>query len=187
MSTIIGICGSLRRQSFNGMLLRAIAEAMPDGTRIEVASLREIPLYDGDLEAEQGLPPVVQQLKERIVQSDGLLIVSPEYNNGIPGVVKNALDWLSRPANDIPRVFRGRRVAIAGATPGQGGTMVAQAAWWPVLRSLGVLPWFDGRLMISGAGKVFDAQGQIVDPAMRDRVRGFAEGLATFVRPPAGT
>src|SRR5688572_2367666 len=84
MATIIGLCGSLRRGSFNLMLLRAAADAAPPGTSIETESIREIPLYDGDAEAEQGVPPSVQRLKERIAAADGLLIVTPEYNNSMP-------------------------------------------------------------------------------------------------------
>lgn len=180
MATIVGLCGSVRRASFNRMLLRAVAEAAPPGTSVEIASIREIPLYDGDLEAERGIPTPVQQLKDRIAAADGLLIVTPEYNNSIPGVLKNAIDWLSRPPVDIPRVFHRRPVAVIGATPGGGGTALAQAAWLPVLRTLGMLPWFEGRLMISGAGKVFDNDGHINDGPTRDRVRAFAEGFSAF-------
>jgi NAD(P)H-dependent FMN reductase len=180
MATIIGLCGSLRRRSFNLMLLRAAAEAVPPGTAIETESIREIPLYDGDLEAEQGVPAAVQRLKERIAASDGLLIVTPEYNNSMPGVLKNAIDWLSRPSADIPRVFRGKPVAVIGATPGPSGTALSQAAWLPVLRTLGVRPWFEGRLLISGAGKAFDGDGHVADTATWDRIRAFVEGFAAF-------
>jgi NAD(P)H-dependent FMN reductase len=180
-TTIIGICGSLRRASFNLMLLRAAVETAPPGTSIEIESIREVPLYDGDVEAEQGIPPAVQHLKDRIAGADGLLIVTPEYNNSIPGVLKNALDWVSRPASDIGRVFRGRPVAVIGATPGQGGTALSQAAWLPVLRTLGMRPWFEDRLLISGASKVFDSNGRVVDAATQDRIRTFGEGFAAFV------
>ena len=181
MATIIGLCGSLRRASFNRLLLDAAVNAAPPGTSIEVASIREIPLYDGDLEAADGIPPAVQDLKDRIAAADGLLISTPEYNNSIPGVVKNAMDWLSRPGSDIPRVFRGRPVALMGATPGQGGTLLSQAAWLPVLRTLGMRPWFEGRLQVSGAGKVFDADGRVADPAMQERIGTFIAGFAAFV------
>jgi chromate reductase, NAD(P)H dehydrogenase (quinone) len=163
------------------MLLRAAVAAVPAGSTIEIESIRDIPLYDGDVEAEQGIPQAVQQLKARIVAADGLLIVTPEYNNSMPGVLKNAIDWLSRPPADIPRVFRGRPVAIMGATPGQGGTLLSQAAWLPVLRTLGMRPWFEGRVNVSGAGKVFDAEGRVADEAIRDRIRTFVEGFTGFV------
>ena len=173
------------------MLLHAAIDLAPAGTVIETVSIREIPLYDGDLEAEQGLPATVDALKSMIAAADGLLIATPEYNNSIPGVLKNAIDWLSRPAADIPRVFRGRPVALMGATPGPGGTALSQAAWLPVLRTLGARPYFEGRVMISGAAKVFDPDGRIVDEATRDRLRRFVEGFASFAgegrRPPAST
>jgi NAD(P)H-dependent FMN reductase len=180
MTTIVGVCGSVRRASFNLMLLRAAAELAPAGTTIEIASIREVPLYDGDLEAEHGVPASVQQLKDRIAASDGLLLVTPEYNNSMPGVLKNAIDWLSRPPADIPRVFRGRPVGIMGATPGIGGTALSQAAWLPVVRTLGMLPWFEARVLIAGAGKVFDAEGHVVDAPARDRIRTFIEGFSAF-------
>src|SRR5918994_194680 len=125
MTTIIGLCGSLRRGSFNRMLLRAAAEAAPPGTSIVQESIREIPLYDGDLEEEQGIPDAVQRLKDRIAEADGLLLVTPEYNHSIPGVFKNAIDWLSRPATDIKPVFGGRPVALLGASPGGFGTILS--------------------------------------------------------------
>jgi NAD(P)H-dependent FMN reductase len=99
------------------MLLRAAAEAMPQGVTVEIASINAIPLYNADEEAEHGIPPPVQQLKDRIAAADGLLIATPEYNNSMPGVVKNAIDWLSRPNSDIPRVFRGLPVGVIGLRP----------------------------------------------------------------------
>ena len=163
------------------MLLRAAAEAMPAGT-FEIASIRDIPLYDADLEAEQGIPPVVQQLKDRIAGAAGLLIATPEYNNSMPGVLKNAIDWLSRPAADIPRVFRGLPLGFIGATPGMGGTLLSQAAWLPVWRILGVVPFFEGRVIVSGAAKVFDDAGHFTDAPTAARVREYVEAFAAFVQ-----
>ena len=181
MVTIVGIAGSLRRASYNLMLLRAAADVMPEGVSLDVASIRDIPLYDADVEADHGLPEPVQQLKERIAAADGLLIATPEYNNAMPGVLKNALDWLSRPPADIPRVFRSLPTGVIGATPGLGGTILSQASWLPVLRVLGVLPWFEGRVIVSGAGKVFDDSGRIVDAGSAERLRIYVEGFAAFV------
>jgi NAD(P)H-dependent FMN reductase len=92
------------------------------------------------------------------------------------------LDWLSRPPADIPRVFRGRPVALMGATPGLGSTGLAQAAWLPVLRTLGTLPYFETRLMVASAGKVFDAEGRVVDTGVQDRIKTFVEGFALFAQ-----
>ena len=182
MTTIVGIAGSLRRGSYNAMLLRAAAGLMPAGVSLEIASINDIPLYNADVEAEQGIPAPVQQLKDRIAGADGLLIATPEYNNAMPGVLKNALDWLSRPPADIPRVFRSLPTGVIGATPGMGGTILSQASWLPVLRVLGVLPWFEGRVIISGAGKVFDDSGRIVDAGTADRLRVYTEGFTAFVQ-----
>ncbi len=96
--------------------------------------------------------------------------------------MKNAIDWLSRPASDIPRVFGGKPVALMGATPGRGGTILAQAAWLPVLRALGMRPWFGRTLTAASAGKLFDAQGKLVDEQLRGLLSGFMAGYAEFLR-----
>ena len=178
--TVVGISGSLRNGSLNTLLLRAAQELAPADLKVEIVSIRDVPLYDGDVELEHGIPAPVQALKDRVAGASGLLLATPEYNNSIPGVLKNAIDWMSRPPADIARVFRDRPVALMGATPGQGGTILAHAAWLPVLRTLGTRPWFEGRVLISGAGKVFDADGRIGDDATRRRVQSFVEGFAAF-------
>jgi NAD(P)H-dependent FMN reductase len=180
MTTIVGISGSLRRGSFNSSLLRAAIELAPAGVSIEAASIRDIPLYDGDLETESGVPDPVKALKDRIAAADGVLIATPEYNNSIPGVLKNAVDWLTRPPSDIPRVWRERPVAILGASPGRGGTILAQNAWLPVLRTLGTQPWFGSRLIVSGADRVFDDAGALVDDKVREQLERFVTGFAGF-------
>src|SRR5262245_16330840 len=126
---IVGIAGSLRKASFNSSLLRAAVEECPAGVELEIESIRGIPLYDGDVEAGQGLPPRVVELKEKVAAADALLLVTPEYNNSIPGPFKNAIDWMSRPASDIDRVFGGRPVGMIGASPGRQGTLLSQTAW----------------------------------------------------------
>lgn len=181
MKTIIGIAGSVRAASFNAALLRAAVEAAPDDCTVEIASIKEIPLYNGDLEASNGIPEAVARLKDRIAGADGLLLVTPEYNNSVPGVLKNAIDWLSRPAADIPRVFRDKPVAIMGATPGAGATRLAQAAWLPVFRTLGAKVWFGGILYVAGAGKVFDGSGNLVDEAIRERLQRYMAGFAASI------
>lgn len=178
---ILGISGSLRGGSYNTALLRAASGLVDAGVEFEAASLHGIPLYDGDAEARDGLPSAVQALKAKVVACHGLLLATPEYNNGIPGVFKNAIDWLSRPASDIPRVFGGRPVAVIGASPGGFGTILAQNAWWPVLRTLRTRPWFGGRLMVPRAGSVFDAEGTLVDDKVRAQLREFLAGFAQFV------
>ena len=180
--TILGMAGSLRHSSFNAALLRAAAAAAPAGCTMDIASIRGIPLYDGDVEAATGVPAVVETLKDRVAAADGLLLVTPEYNNAIPGVFKNAIDWLSRPPQDIPRVFGGRPVALMGATPGGMGTVHAQTAWLPVLRALGMQPWFGTLLYVSGAHQVFDTSGTLLDEQIRERLRIYMTGFVAFVQ-----
>jgi chromate reductase, NAD(P)H dehydrogenase (quinone) len=182
MTKLIGISGSLRQGSFNTALLRAAASLMPLEATLEIRTLHGIPLYDGDLEASQGIPASVTALKDAVVAADGVLLVTPEYNNGIPGVFKNAIDWLSRPAADIPRVFGGRMFALIGASPGTFGTTLSQAAWLPVLRTLGTSAWFGGRLMVSRAGDVFDSALAIKDVVVKERLRAFLAGFVDAVR-----
>ena len=178
---IVGISGSLRRSSFNTSLLRAVAEVAPAGVSIDVRTIHGIPLYDADIENGPGVPEAVTILKDDIASSDGLLLVTPEYNNSIPGVFKNAIDWLSRPDSDIARVFRGRPVALIGASPGRFGTTLSQSAWLPVIRTLGMRPWFDERLLVFEARKVFDDSGKLTDPHTRERMVKFVEGYCAFV------
>src|SRR5437588_10028349 len=146
MITIVGFAGSLRQGSYNAELLRGVGAMMPAESELQEASIREFPLYDGDDEAAHGVPPAVTALKDAIAAAGGLLLVTPEYNNSIPGVAKNAIDWLSRPPSDIARVFGGKPVAIAGASPGGFGTVLSQNAWLPVFRTLGAELW-PGRLL----------------------------------------
>ncbi len=181
MPTIVGIPGSLRARSYNKMLLRAVSEVAPAGATIEPESIEHIPLYNGDDDQASGPPPVVRALKERIAAADGLLLVSPEFNHSIPGVFKNAVDWLSRPASDISRVFGGCPVGVIGVTTGQGGTTLMQAAWLPVLRALRLVPYFGGYLGLAHAARVFDEQGTLQDPVVRAQVEKYVAGFAEFV------
>jgi chromate reductase, NAD(P)H dehydrogenase (quinone) len=178
--TIVGLSGSLRRASYNTALLREAAKVMPADATLSVSTIHGIPLYDGDVEAADGIPPAVATLKDQIAAADGLLLVTPEYNNSLPGPFKNAIDWLSRPGSDIKRVFGAKPVALIGASPGNFGTILSQSAWLPVLRTLGTRPWFGGRLMVSRAGSVFDAAGALTDEAVRTQLRQFLDGFCAF-------
>ncbi len=180
MTTLLGIPGSLRRGSLNRALLDNARALAPAGVTVELAGLDGIPLYDGDLEDRDGIPPAVAELKERFAAADGVLLASPEYNGSMPGVLKNAIDWLSRPPQDTARVFGDRPVAVLGATPGRLGTILAQDAWLSVLRTLRMRPWFAGRLMVSGAHELFDADGVLSDDRTRDQLAAFVAGFARF-------
>ncbi|HLQ38055.1 MAG TPA: NADPH-dependent FMN reductase [Planctomycetota bacterium] len=181
MTRILGIAGSLRQGSCNAALLRAAAQVAPPGTQIDIGSIAGIPLYDGDLESEHGIPDAVGRLKEQIAAAGALVLVTPEYNNSMPGVLKNAIDWLSRPAKDIQRVFGDKPVAILGATPGPGGTRLSQSAWLPVLRTLGTRLWTGKQLYVAGAAQVFDAEGKLIDDKIRKLLTDFIAGFAKFV------
>jgi chromate reductase, NAD(P)H dehydrogenase (quinone) len=181
MVKMLGISGSLRRGSFNTALLRAAAQLMPASATLEIQTLHGIPLYDGDVEIGAGIPPSVSQLKDAIAAADGVILATPEYNNGIPGVFKNAIDWLSRPPPDIKRVFGAKPIALMGASPGGFGTVLSQSAWLPVLRTLGTHAWFGSRLMVSRAQTVFEA-GALKDAAIEAQLKQFLLGFVDFVQ-----
>ena len=181
MIRIIGISGSLRRGSYNAALLRAAMELAPPDSKIEAASIHDIPLYDGDLETK-GIPAAVAQLKELVAGADALLLVTPEYNHSIPGVLKNAIDWMTRPSADITRVFGNKPVGLIGATPGGLGTAFSQTAWLPVLHTLGTRMYTGRSLYVSNATKVFDGEGKLVDAAMQQRLNTYLEGFLKFIR-----
>lgn len=174
--TILGLSGSLRRASFNAGLLRAAAEVAPDGATVRIGSIRDVPLYDGDREDAEGLPDAVRCLQGQLEAADGLLLVTPEYNNGIPGVFKNAIDWMSRGPGLA--MFVGKPVAVIGASPGGFGTMLSQSHWLPVLRTLKTRHWAEGRLMVSRAEALFDEGGNLTDAPTRERLARFVAGFA---------
>jgi chromate reductase len=180
MTRILGISGSLRAGSFNTALLRAAQDVAGPGIELEVATLHGIPLYDGDLETRDGIPAAVKTLKEKIIAADGVLISTPEYNNGVPGVLKNAIDWLSRPPADVPKVFKDRPFALMGASPGNFGTILSQTAWLPILRTLNTHHWSGPKLMVSKANAVFDAAGKLSDQELAKKLGDFVRGFAAF-------
>ncbi len=187
MTVLVGIAGSLRRRSLNAALLRSAATLLPDGVTLDIASLAPVPLYNGDLEADQGIPAGVADLKERVARADGLVVATPEYNNAMPGVLKNAVDWLSRPAQDIKRVYGGKPLALMGASPGRLGTALAQASWLPVWRTLGVRLYSGGGfLYVPTATAAFDDDGELIDEKLRERLGAYLRGFVDFVRA-AGT
>lgn len=179
MKSILGLSGSLRKASFNAGLLRAAADLAPDDTRIEIGSIANVPLYNGDIETAEGLPTAVQTLQSQLRSADGLLLVTPEYNNGIPGVFKNAIDWMSR--GDGLKLFVGKPVAVIGASPGGFGTILAQSQWLPVLRTLKCNLWTDGRLMVSRAGGLYDGAGNLTDDKTREMLRDYVRGFAAIL------
>jgi chromate reductase len=183
---IIALSGALRRASYNTALLRAAIALAPEGVTMELRTLHGIPLYDGDVEA-QGIPEAVTTLREAIRAADALLISTPEYNNSIPGVLKNGLDWLSRPSGEGAKLFGGKPTGLVGATPGGFGTVQSQDAILSVFRTFGSDFWMGGRVMVSKAGSVFDADGNLVDDKVRAQLQQFVAGFAEFVKKRAAT
>ena len=179
---LIALSGSLRAGSFNTALLHAAASLMPDGARLDVRTIHGIPLYDGDVEDAQGIPAAAATLGAAIAEADGLIICTPEYNNSIPGPLKNAIDWLSRIDDEARPIFANKPAAILGASPGGFGTVLCQAAWLPVLKALQCDLWSGGRFLLSHAGAAFDAEGQFKDAATRDRLAAFLKGFIRSIQ-----
>jgi chromate reductase, NAD(P)H dehydrogenase (quinone) len=178
---ILALSGSLRRGSYNTALLRAARSLAPKGVELEITTLQGVPLYDGDVEASSGVPDVVQRLKQAVRQASGLLIATPEYNGSIPGVLKNGIDWMSRPASDIANVFGKHPVGLIGATPGRGGTRQSQAAWLPVFSRLGMVTFSEQSLYVDGAKDKFDATGQLTDSKTHELLERYLVAFAGFV------
>lgn len=176
---VLGIPGSLRAASFNRMALRAAGELAPEGMVFETCEIREIPMYDGDLEAAEGLPDSVKAFRAKIHAADAVVIATPEYNASISGVLKNAIDWASRPPQ---QPFDGKPIAILGTSPGALGTVRAQAHLRQILANLNGLVLVQPNVMIGGAGQRFDATGALTDEPTREFVRGLMSALLVFTR-----
>lgn len=175
---VLGIAGSLRRQSYNRGLIEAAREIAPHGMAIEAADLAPIPLYNADVEAE-GDPPPVAALKAQISTADALLIATPEYNHLLSGVLKNAIDWVSRPP--AKSALRHKPVAIMGASGGLAGTARAQLALRQVLTSVECYVLPSPQVLIAGARDRFDADGHLTDERARDQIRALLGALGEWV------
>jgi len=175
---VLALSGSLREKSYNTALLREAQRLAPEGMRIELASIRVFPLYDADLEART-FPQAVKDVSASIANADALLIATPEYNFSIPGVLKNAIDWLSRPPLD--KVLAGKPVAIAGAG-GRLGSARAQYHLRQVCGCLSMLPVPRPKLFVLNAWEKFDEQGQLKDELLATRVAELLTALADWTR-----
>jgi chromate reductase len=175
---VLGISGSLRKASFNTTLLRAAIELAPPGMRIEMGDIRGIPGYDEDLRA-QGFPEPVTRLRDAIARADALLVVTPEYNFSMPGVLKNAIDWASRPP-DQP--FAGKALGIMGASASIGGTMRAQYHLRQSAVFLDMHPINKPEVFVARAQNAFDETGKLVDESARKLVRQHLESLQAWAR-----
>lgn len=175
---VLGISGSLRSKSFNSALLRVAASVAPDGIDVDIADIHDIPLYDEDVYAT-GFPASVDHLRERIRAADALLIATPEYNYSIPGVLKNAIDWASRPPE---QPFDGKPVALIGASAGAAGTARAQYHLRQVFVFLNGHIINRPELMIPAAHNVFDEDGNLPDDSLRERIAATLSALADWSR-----
>lgn len=174
---IVGFAGSLREASFNRALLRACVDQAPPSLRIETFELHELPLYNGDVE-DAGDPPTVVRLKESIAEADGLLVVTPEYNHGVPAVTKNAIDWASRPPE---RVLSEKPVAITGASPGMTGTARAQSSLRQSLASVNAFVMQSPGLLVSKAHEKFDDNRALVDETTVEFLEKFLTSFEAWV------
>jgi chromate reductase, NAD(P)H dehydrogenase (quinone) len=177
---ILGIAGSLREGSYNRSLLRAARELMPEGVELVEYEIGTLPFYDGDVEAA-GDPEAVIRFKQAIRDADALLIATPEYNRGVPGVLKNAVDWASRPPLGSP--LTGKPVAIMGATTGRGGTARAQEQLRAALEFSRATVLEQPEVLVPEAFMRFDEQGELVDGGIRAEL---AELVDTLVRVAGG-
>lgn len=176
MIEVIGISGSLRRKSYNTLLLHTAIKLAPEDMLITPASI-DLPLYNEDLH-EQGDPVEVINLKAQIAKADAVLIVTPEYNYSVPGVLKNAIDWVSRPPE---QPFSGKPVAIMGASPGKFGTARAQYHLRQTFVCLNAAVLNKPEVMVGGVKGLFDENGQMTDQATREHVAKQLMALAELV------
>ena len=175
---ILGIAGSLRRESYNRAALRAATQLMPEGASIEIFELDGIPGFNQD--EEQNPPAKVVELKRRIREADAILIVTPEYNYSVPGVLKNAIDWASRPYGDS--AWNGKPAAIMGASIGAIGTARAQYHLRQMFVFLNMFPINQPEVMIGNASERFDAAGNLTDDTTKDFIRQLLQTLVEWTR-----
>jgi chromate reductase len=175
---ILGIAGSLRRESYNRAALRAATELVPEGATLETFELDGIPGFNQDEEPQP--PAKVVELKRRIREADAILIVTPEYNYSIPGVLKNAIDWASRPYGDS--AWNGKPAAIMGASVGTIGTARAQYHLRQMMVFLNMFPINQPEVMIGNASERFDAEGNLTDDATKDFIRQLLQNLVDWTR-----
>ncbi|MEM1581057.1 MAG: NAD(P)H-dependent oxidoreductase [Candidatus Bathyarchaeia archaeon] len=175
---IVGFAGSVRKSSYNKMLLRAALELLPKNTKIEILDLHGLPLFNQDLEYD--MPEAVKQFKNKIRKADALLIATPEYNSSIPGVLKNALDWASRPLGD--NSLDGKPVAIMSASIGMLGGARAQTHLRQILASLNAYVVNRPEVIVSFANEKFDADGNLMDERAKTYIRQLLENLAKLAK-----
>jgi chromate reductase len=174
---IVGLAGSLRRASYNRGLIRAAAELAPEGIVVDVLDLADLPLYNQDVE-DAGEPRSVVAVKAALDRADAVLVATPEYNHGVPGVLKNAVDWASRPRATSP--LRDKPIAVTGASPGRGATARAQAQLREAFVFTGACVMPQPELLVGAAASHFDDDGNLTDPAIRAALVELVEALRVW-------
>lgn len=175
---ILGIAGSLRRESYNRSALRAATTLMPEGTVLETFDLDDIPIFNQD--EDQHPPAIVTELKRRIREADAILFATPEYNYSVPGVLKNAIDWASRPYGD--NAWNGKPAAIMGASIGVLGTVRAQYHLRQIMVFLNMFPINQPEVMIGNAASRFDQQGNLTDETTKKLISQLLQNLVTWTQ-----
>lgn len=175
---VVGVAGSVRQGSYNRALLRAAQQLAPVAVEIRIHDLSEIPLFSEDVE-RAGIPSAVARLREAVAEADGFLVATPEYNHGVPGVMKNAFDWLSRPAGKS--VLNGKPAAILGASPGITGTARAQSQLRQSFVFTNTPVLLQPEVLVSRAHKKFDSDGRLTDDTTRKFLVLFLEEFAHWI------
>ncbi len=177
---LIGMSGSLRKDSFNTHLLYAVQELLPENVTMGIVSIADQPLYNADLDLPiaKERPAIIRQFRDVLATADGFVIVSPEYNYGIPGGLKNAIDWASR-GEDSPLV--NKPIAVMGATSGMWGTVRMQTAFLPVFTYLNMKPVLKPEILVAQASKKFDMEGRFTDDVAKDLIRKKLQGLKDLI------
>jgi chromate reductase len=176
---VLGFAGSLRRDSYNRALLRAAIELAPEDVAIATFDLAEIPLYNGDVEAE-GDPDSVARFKQAISAADGVLMVTPEYNHGVPGVMKNAIDWASRPPQGA--ALSRKPVALLGASPGITGSARGQSQLRQAFEFTNSYCMPQPEILVFRANEKFDAEGRLTDERTRQNLAKFLAAFRDWIR-----
>jgi chromate reductase len=175
---VVGFAGSLRRASYNRALLRAAQDLAPERLRIEIHDLAGVPLFNEDVEAE-GVPQAVLDLRQAIAAADGLLIAVPEYNHGVPGVLKNAIDWLSRPPRNS--VLGGKPTALMGASSGTTGTARGQSQLRQSFVFTNTPAMLQPEVLVGRAHERFDGEGNLTDEKVRSYLKMFLEHVVEWI------
>lgn len=175
---IVGLVGSLREKSYNKGLMRAAQDLLPEGVALTVVEIGNLPLFSEDLESD--MPSQVQTLKQQIEGADAILIATPEYNYSVPGVLKNAIDWASRPYGS--NSFDGKPAAIMGASVGMLGTARAQYHLRQICVFLNMHPLNFPEIMVPFASQNFDADGNLTNEKTREMIRQQLEALVAWSR-----